>query len=309
MRKRYVAPWLACLALAVPASASAHARTATVALDYRLVLDRPTDALDAVRVKILDGDRSLRIAPHGRQVLVLGDLREPMLRIGPSGAWANRASVTAVAERLVSSGSGWKRVGGQPFTWHDHRLAPPPYDAGRLGTVARFSIPVRVDGARGAIAGSFVRYARPQLWPWLLAAIVALATAVFLCRRVPARRPLLTIVLGSLGGLAAVASLASFGVADSPTGRVAWVELGLAVFVAIAATVGLVRLHGERRVVLAGVIGAAAAATTIGSLGVFRHAVVVSSFPAPLARGVCAVAFVAGAAATATGLLTPAVRR
>jgi len=301
VRKRSVAPLLACLALAVPASASAHARTATVALDYRLKLDRQTP----VAVKILDGDRSLRIAPHGRRVIVLGDLREPMLRIDSSGAWANRASVTAIAERLVTSGSGWKHVGGQPFAWHDHRLAPPPYDDDRLGAVARFSIPVRVDGTSGAIAGSFVRYGRPLLWPWLLAAAAALAVAVLLGRR----NRLLTIGLGGLGGVAAVASLAAFGVADSPTGRVAWVELGLAAFVAVAATAGLVRLHGERRVVLAGLIGAAAAATTLGSLGVFRHAVVVSSFPAPLARAVCAVAFVAGAAAAATGLLTPVARR
>ena len=62
-----------------------------------------------------------------RTVVVLGDLREPMLRIDRTGAWANRASVTAAAEKLVQPGPGWKRVGGSSFAWHDHRLAPPPY--------------------------------------------------------------------------------------------------------------------------------------------------------------------------------------
>jgi hypothetical protein len=301
MRSRYVAPFVACLALAVPAGASAHARSTTVALDYRLQLDRRT--LAGVGVEILDGDRALRVSPNGRRVVVVGDLGEPMLRIDDAGASANRASPTAVGERLVSAGSGWTRVGGAPFAWHDHRLAPPPYDASRLGRVARFRIPVRVDGAAAAIAGSFVRYARPPLWPWLAAAAGGVAAAVAVCLLVPSARRGATNALGAAGGLAAVASLASFGAADSPTGRVAWVEIGLAAFVALAAAAALVRARPARRVMLAGMIGAAAAATTLGSLGVFRHGVVVSSFPAPVARIVCALALTAGAAAAATGLV------
>jgi hypothetical protein len=118
----------------------------------------------------------------------------------------------------------------------------------------------------------------------------------------PRLRPPLTIALGALAGLAAVASLASFGVADSPSGRVAWAQLVLGAFVAIAAAVGLVRLRKDGRVLLAALIGGAAAATTLGSLGVFRHAVVISSFPPFLARALCVLAFAAGAAAAVTGL-------
>jgi hypothetical protein len=112
-----------------------------------------------------------------------------------------------------------------------------------------------------------------------------------------------TVGAGAIAGIAAVASLASFGAADSPSGRVAWVELGLAAFVAAAAATALLRTRGERRLVVAGLIGAAAAATTLGSLGVFRHAVVISSFPPLLARLVCAAALTAGVGAAATGLL------
>ena len=68
------------------------------------------------------------------------------------------------------------------------------------------------------------------------------------------------------------------------------------------AAVGLIRLQGERRVVLASLIGAAAAATVLGSLGVFRHAVVISSFSPTVARVVCALAFTAGLAGASTGL-------
>jgi hypothetical protein len=308
LRKRLGAALRACIALAAPASAAAHARSSTVALDYRLVLDPATKELPGARVEILDGDRSLRVSARSARVVVLGDLREPMLRIDGTGAWANRASATAAAERLVSSGSGWQRVGGSTYAWHDHRLAPPPYSDERTGRVARFTVPLRVDGRPAAIAGSFIRYRRPHAWPWLAAALAGIAAILWVTRAVPSARAGTTIAAGAVAGVAAVVSLASFGVADSPTGRVAWFELVLAAFVAAAAAATLVRTRGERRVVVAALIGAAAAATTLGSLGVFRHAVVISSFPPSVARLVCALAFTTGVAAAATGLLTTARR-
>lgn len=301
MHKRYVAPLLVCLTLAVPASASAHARSATVALDYRLVLDRASLRLPGVDVGILDGDRSIRLAVS-TSVVVLGDLDEPMLRIDRYGTWANRASVTAVAQRLVQRGTGWHRVGGSTFTWHDHRLAPPPYNGRRVGIVARFRVPVRVAGRPAAIAGAFVRYRRPTVWPWLGIEAIGLGLAVATLRQTRRRRSQLTIALGCLGGLAAIVSLGCFGAADSPTGRAAWLQLAPAAFLAIAAAVGVIRLTGERRVLLASLIGGAAAATSLGSLGAFRHAVVVSALPAVPARAVSAVAFTAGLAA-ASGLV------
>lgn len=98
-------------ALAVPVSASAHAGSATVALDYRLVLDHSAKTLPGVSVAILDGDRALQVRARQGELVVLGDLREPMLRLMPGAAYANRASVTAVAQKLIASGHGWKRVG------------------------------------------------------------------------------------------------------------------------------------------------------------------------------------------------------
>jgi hypothetical protein len=295
--KRFVAPVILCVMLAVPASASAHASSPTVALDYRLVLDDPARVLHDVSVSVLDGDRALRVRVRRGTLTVLGDLREPMLRIGRNGTWVNRASLTAAAARLTSQGHGWKRIGGVTFTWHDHRLAPPPYDGGRPGAVARFRIPVVRDGRPTAIGGSFVRYRRPALWPWLAAAAVAgLAVAAALRQRPAVRTPLAT-ALGAVAGAAALTALVSFGWADAPSGRVGWVQIALGWALAAAVAAGFVRLRGEHRTVLAGLVGAAAAVASIGSLGVFRHGVVVSLLPASLSRAVCAVAVVAGLSA------------
>jgi hypothetical protein len=287
---------LACTTLALPARASAHARTATVALDYKLVLDQKPP--DGVSVSILDGDRSLRVASPTRTVVVKGDLAEPMLRIGPGGVWVNRRSVTAAAEKLTAPGPGWKRLSsGSTFTWHEHRLAPPPWQAG-TGAVARFDIPLTIDGARGLIGGTFVRYARPPLWPWL---VVAVAFAGLVAAALRLHRPVTTL-LGAVAGLAAVVSLVAFSVADAPNGQVAWVQIVLGVGLAVAMYALLVRSHGPRRSAVAGLLGGAAAAVSLGSLGVFRHGVVVSALPGTVSRALVELAFVCGVAAAATSL-------
>src|SRR4051812_30435589 len=113
----------ACLVGASPAGA--HSRAPTVALDYRLELGTALPA--GVHADVIDGDRALRLTvdpPH--RVLVRGLLGEPVLRFAPDGVWANRASPTADADKLVRRGSGWERLtAGHTLLWHDHRLPPP----------------------------------------------------------------------------------------------------------------------------------------------------------------------------------------
>jgi len=299
MRTRIIVLLLVGFTLAAPASASAHARTATVALDYRLNLDRTTRSIPGVSVKILDGDRSLRVGVHNVTVVLHGDLGEPMLRIGPSGTWVNRASVTAVAERLTQPSHGWVQLASTPsYTWHEHRLAPPPYGS-KTGAVARFTIPTTVGGRAVTIGGTFVRYERPALWPWFVVGLVfaiAVAAAVRLHRR-------LTTGLGTLAGLAALGSLIAFGAADAPNGRVAWLQIGLGVGLALVVCAVLVRAHEPRRSQLAGLLGAVAAALSLGSFGAFRHGVVVSLLSATASRTLLAVALFAGAAAAVTSFV------
>ena len=290
-------------ALAVPASASAHARSATVALDYRLVLDRSATSLPGISVAILDGDRALQVRVRRGELVVLGDLGEPMLRLTPGAAYASRASVTAIAQKLVASGHGWKRVGsGSDFAWHEHRLAPPPFDDGQPGAVARFTIPAQLDGRTVEIGGTFVRYRRPALWPWLAGALAAGVLLAGGLRRCPAlRRPAAT-ALGSLAGLAALGTLVVFGSADAPNGRVAWAQIVGAVALATVLTGVLLRARGIRRAQLAGLVGAAAFAISLGSLSVFWHGVVISVVPATPSRLLCALAFLGGIAAAASSV-------
>jgi hypothetical protein len=309
MRKRYVAPLLVCVSLAVPASASAHARTPAVALDYRLVLDSATKSLPGVSVSILDGDRDLRVRVRGKTVIVRGDLGEPMLRIEPTGTWVNRASVTAAAEKLTTPGHGWAHVSSGPtFTWHEHRLGPPPYNGSQLGPVAHFAIPATIDGNAITIGGMFVRYRRPLLWPWLLGAAALAGAVAVAVRRRPGVRCEVATVLGAVAGLAALAGLVAFDAADAPNGRVAWLQIVLGFGLAAVVYGALVRVHGVRRAHLGGIIGVAAAAVTLGSLSVFQHGVVISLLPAPLSRALCVVALAGGLAAAATSYVTEEAR-
>jgi hypothetical protein len=276
--------------LAAPSPASAHGRAPAVALDYRL---RLAPAPRGITVRILDGDRSLE-ARVGRatRLLVRGYLREPMLRFDANGVFANAASPTAQADRLVKQGVGWVRIApGRSFAWHEHRLAP----AGARGA---FSIPVFVDGRPAAISGSFVRVPRPAVWPWLAGA-AAVAAGVLAGARRRALRPPLALALGPAAGLAATVA---FAVRDRPGGGVGWLTIGSALAVALALAVPLARFRGRRRAQAAGVAGAVGAAVTIASLPVFWHGVVVSALPADLVRAACALALVGGAAAAALSL-------
>jgi hypothetical protein len=298
MRTRTIVLLLVGVTLVLPTSASAHAHSTTVALDYRLQLDRTTRSLRSLSVAILDGDRALRVTATRGTVVVRGELHEPMLRIGAGGAWVNRGSITATAERLTSPGTGWARVSSRPsVTWHEHRLAPPPFGP-RTGPVARFEIPVTVDGHPATIGGTFVRYARPAVWPWLLA-VVAFAAAVALALRFHRR---VTTGLGSTAGLAALVSLIAFSAADAPSGSVAWLQIVLGAGLGTLALAALVRAREPRRSHLAGLLGAVAAAVSLGSLGAFRHGVVVSLLSANGSRTLLAVALVAGAAAAFTSV-------
>ena len=299
MSKRSIAPLAACIALAVPASASAHPRSPTVALDYRLVLDAVSRKLPGVDVAILDGDRDIRIDVSRGTVVVLGDLGERMLRIDESGAYANAASPTASAGRLVGPGAGWRRVGGSSFAWHDHRLSPPPY-APTPGPAGRFVIPALVNGRRVAFRGTFVRASRPATWPWIVGGVIATAALLSLLWVRPHSRSTLALVAGSAAVVAALTALVTFNAADAPNGRVAWAQIVLGCALAAVGAAGLIKLHGESRTVLAGVLGIAAAVSSIGSLGVYRHGVVVSLLSPGLARIVAAIAICAGLAAAAT---------
>jgi hypothetical protein len=160
---------------------------------------------------------------------------------------------------------------GQAFLWHDDRLA----------TRSRLVLPLTVDGRRDGLTGTLLHVSSPSLWPWLLAGVAA-AGAFALLRSAGAAAMVAT--------LGAVAAAASFG---------AWLEMGLAAALVVAAMLAF------RRRVLGGVAGAVAVAIALAWLGVFRHGVVVSTLPDWLARLAVGSAFVAGGVAVVLGVLEP----
>jgi hypothetical protein len=283
-------------ALAAPAVASAHPRSATVALDYRLSVDTQ---LPGVHAEVLDGDRALRLRlTSAAHVVVLGDLGEPMLRLG-GGVWVNESSPTAQANRLITqTGRGWRRLaGGDSFAWHEHRLAPPPYDGGTTGPVARWTVPVVVDGHRTSLSGRFWRVARPRAWLWLAAVGVAAAAAAAIVRLRPQVGVPLTVAAGAVAGLAALVAETTFSLRDSPRGDVSWIPIGIGLVVAAVAGWLVLAGRGVRRAYVAGAIGAGVAALTLSWLGVFFHGVVVAALPPTPMRLACAAALGAGVTA------------
>ncbi len=288
------------LALLLPANAAAHGRGPVVALDDRLVIGRP---VDGIGVRVLDGDRSLQVtAQPGQTVIVRGYLDEPMIRFAGGSVEANRASPTASADRIVTAGTGWKRVAdGRSFAWHDHRLAPPT--RGGNGTVGTWSVPLTIDGRTAAITGTFVRVRGPSVVAWLLGAAAALGTIVIVAVRRPRTRAALVLALAIVAAGAALVAITAFAVRDAPTGGVQWFQLAGGAVVGIAAAAVLARTRGTRRTAAAGVIGALAAAAMLSSLPIFRHGVVVSALPAGFARLTCAAAVVAGLCAAGLSLV------
>ncbi len=302
LRLRTAVP-VALVALALPAQAAAHGRGATIALDYRLALDKSVRALPGVHVRVLDGDRDLQVrADRGVRLVVLGALSEPLLRIDSTGVWVNASSPTATGDRLVSSAKrGWVHVNdGRTVVWHDHRLAPPPASA--AGPAGRFSVPLDLNGRPAAISGTFFRVARPASWPWALAAVALVAGIVVAVRR-RAIRGALTVGLGIGSGLAALLLVTTFAVRDSPSGGVAWLQLVAAIAVAGVLGVLLLRLRGRSRVHAAGVVGAVGAAVSLSSLPVFWHGAVISLLPGTAARLLCVLAVAGGTAAAVLSFL------
>jgi len=289
--------------LVAPGRAAAHSRAPTIALDYRLELSRAT--LPGVHAEVVDGDRALRVrvdATH--RLLVRGLLGEPFLRFGPGGVWVNRASPSADADRLARRGSGWLRLtANHSLLWHDHRLSPP---AGlRAGKSAPWSLPIRLDGRELRLKGTFTRVARPSLWPWLVAALVAVAAVGFFARARPGRRAETATAIAGVAAAAALASSAAFTTGESIARRAQWIEVGSAALLAVLAVAALVLGDRSLRTWAAMIVGVVAVALGVGSLSVFWHGIVISSLPALFTRLATAVASLGGAAAVVLAVLAP----
>jgi hypothetical protein len=294
--------------LAFPGAAAAHSGAPTVALDFRLRVSHATRMLRGVRPTIVDGDRGLHLdVDPDTTLVVLGDLQEPMIRFDSGGVWVNRHSPTAAGAKLIRATAGndvsWSlRSSGHELRWHDHRLAP-PVDL-RSGQVARWSIPVELEGRRTALAGTVVRISRPSAWPWALGALVLAGAATGAAWRLPEVRKRLLVVLGALAAFGALAASTTFATADEISGAGEWVEVGVVAALLVLAVASMRPRWSSLRIWAAAGVGVVAATFSAGSLGVFRHGYVISTLPAAAARLAVLLAVVAG---MATALLSVSV--
>jgi hypothetical protein len=279
----------ALVALAAPATAGAHIRTGSVAVDYRVRVF-PTRLPLAAHVYL--GDRAVRLSVRpGHSVTVLGYAGEPFLRIDDAGVTILK-SPTAAALRLTP-----RHESGRSFLWHDARVRglPPEIDRGR------WAIPLLVDGRRARLAGELVRVGAPPAWPWLVLGLpLVAATALALFRRALLERS--AVALGVLAGTATLVMAAAFAFASNASeGR--WVEAGNEAVFALVGLAVVARGSRDARVVAAGALGLLALAAALTKVPVFLHGVVLSAFPATPARVAVALTIWIGAAATALGLV------
>jgi hypothetical protein len=289
--------------LAAPGLASAHLRSGTVAVDYKVRVFTPPRG--AYTARIFQSDRALSLTlRRGHAVTVLGYLGEPMLRLDGAGLSINAASVTAVAEKLVakserveSTTPHWLlRAGHHSVTWQDARVRglPPGVSAGI------WRVPLIVDGHRGALTGTLHRFPAPPLWPWLtiLACFVAAGAFVFVRRR-DVLRPAAT----TLAVLAAVSSIivALAFALDAYASAGTWIA-GVDELIFLAVGLYVLR-RGPRHLHVAAAVGLGLLGLAIGlSKGaVFLHPIVLAVLPGTVTRLVVIIAVGAGIAGGALG--------
>ena len=217
----------ACLALAaLPGVADAHGPVAPIATSY---LARIGQLPAGAQAKVIDGDQRLWLRVSPTETVVVLDYRgAPYLRFSPSGVAVNRNSTmfyfNQTPAEIPPSGLGpatpakWSRASaGHEYSWHDGRLHALAAVAIAPGTayVGRWSIPVRVNGAPGVIAGGLWHADDPSLvWFW---PIVVLLACTLAARRV--NRPELDLGLARGLSVAALVGIAVAGVGRELHGR------------------------------------------------------------------------------------------
>ena len=292
----------ACLLGAVPASA--HLRSGTVAVDYRVSIAAPVTAAYAAQIYQSDHGLSLTLRP-GHVVVMLGYLGEPVIRLDAAGLSVNAASPTALAMHLVAKGRGvsasaprWRlQRGRHTVLWHDSRVQglPPGVDAGR------WSVPLVIDGRRGDLRGRLSRFPAPPVWLWLT--VLALWLAAGVLPMLPpwrSRARPVAMLLAVIAAAAAAVTVTAFAL-DAYASPGTWIE-GLDVLVFLAVGVG-VMWRGARNLHVAAAIWLGLVSVAVGLLegAVFLHPIVLAVLPGTIMRLLVVTALGAGIGAAALG--------
>jgi hypothetical protein len=290
----------------VPAPASAHLRSGTVAVDYKANVLHPDTPAYAAQIFQSDRALSLKIRP-GHTVEVLGYLREPVFRLAPAGLWINAASPTAVvfklvkkSDRVLATTPHWRLEAGRTSViWPDSRAQGLPPGV-RVGA---FSVPMLVDGRRAQLRGLLRRYPHPPLVPWVVAlAALLVAGAGFVIVRGGKLVGRAAIGFGLAAALASLIIVVAF-VFDAYASVGTWIEgFDLLAFLGV----GLwVLLRGPERWHVAAAIGLGLVSLGVGLIdgAVFFHPIVLAVLPATVVRVFVLLAIGAGSDAAALGCL------
>lgn len=285
-----------------PAPASAHLRSGTVAVDYRISLQDGQSA--AYRARVYQSDRgiSLTVVP-GHQVILLGYLHEPVFRLDRSGLAINAASPTAAAvgllkkDQLVNARAPvWRlKAGKRSVVWHDAR-------AGRLPPgirTAAWAVPLVVDGRDARLSGGLTRLPPPSILVWLGVLLALLAVPLLVSVLWHAAELLATVAALVGAGVSVVVALvfalnryASPGVWIAGIDEVVFLAVGVWLLV-----------RGPVNLRVAGAIGTALVSLAVGlsKVAVFLHPIVLAVTPGTLTRVLVLVAIAVGISGAALG--------
>lgn len=304
-RARLLGALMVSAILGCPASAAAHLRSGTVAVDYSATLARPDTPAYTARVFQSDRALGLTVKPH-HSVELIGYLGEPVFRLDDSGLAINRASPTAAALALIdkselvdASRPQWHLdPGHRTVVWHDARDQGLPPGTSR----GPWRVPIVVDGTPTHLEGELRRYPPPSLWPWLGALAALLTGGLAVARRAVPRE---TVALGAAAAasLACVVLLAGFAL-DTYASPGTWIEaVDSLVLLAVGAWV---LWRGPPRLHLGAAIGMGLVGLAVGLLegSVFFHPIVLAILPATVIRVAAVVAVGAGIDAAALGALS-----
>ena len=285
-------------------------------MDYRASIAAPVTAAYAAQIYQSDHGLSLTRRP-GHVVTMLGYIGEPVMRLDAAGLWVNAASPTALAMHLVAKGRGvggslphWRlQRGRHTVIWHDARVQGLPADV----NAGRWSVPLIIDGRRGALRGGLRRFADPPLWLWLT--VLAMWLAAGAVPLLPGRRtgardvPIVFAVIAATASAVTVVSLALDAYASPGT----WIE-GVDVLVFLAVGVAIL-WRGARNLHIAAAIWLGLVSAAVGLLEgpVFLHPIVLAVLPGTVMRLLVITALGAGVvaaviASTMFGEIAEAVR-
>ncbi len=293
---------VACLAGA--ASASAHLRSGTVAVDYRASVADPVTGAYAAQIYQSDHGLSLTLRP-GHVVVMLGYLGEPVVRLDAMGVSVNAASPTARAMHLVdkahavnAAGPRWRlQRGRRSIVWHDARVQGLP--AGLTDGV--WKVPLVIDGRDAVLSGGLRRFPDPPLWLWLLVLVGWLVIAALpLIRRRRDQVRTWAMALGTIA--AAAATVVALALAlDAYASPGTWI-VGADVIIFLAVGVGVMR-RGPPHLRIAGALWVGLVSVALGLLdgAVLLHPIVLAILPGTVMRLLVVTAIGAGAGAAVLG--------